>query len=347
MSKSSRNKNYHKLQDFPGLFDYPVLSSEEIYGNMVKKARENQRTPAHTMSASELVSQPGCKPDNRKELLYISFGSGSSGNCAYLGIKGEGGLLIDAGIDADSVINELDANHIKPEKIAGIIVTHDHSDHIRFAYTLLRKFKWMKLFCTPRTLNGLLRRHSISSRIKDYHSPIFKEFEFKCGPFSITPFEVNHDGSDNVGFSIDVGYGKRFVVATDLGEISDRVNFYASGADFLMIESNYDLNMLQTGSYAEYLKARIISGRGHLDNMVAAEYVASIYTPRLKHVYLCHLSQDNNTPQLALDALRGALKKINVKAGDASGSAQASEADIQIFALPRHVSSPLFIHRLQ
>lgn len=347
MPKFSKNKNFHKFQDLPGLFDDPGLSSDEIYGNMLRRAREGQSTPDRTMSASELLSRSNHKSDNRKDLEFISFGSGSSGNCAYLGIRGNGGVLIDAGIDAETVIKELEANFIKPEKIAGIIVTHDHSDHIRFAYTLLRKYKWMKIFCTPRTLNGLLRRHSISSRIKDYHSPIFKEFEFKCGPFTITPFEVNHDGSDNVGFSIDVGYGRRFVVATDLGEISDRVNFYANRADYLMIEANYDLDMLQTGTYAEYLKARIRSGRGHLDNKVAASYVASIYNPRLKNIYLCHLSHDNNTPQLAMDAMREALEKINVTVGDGSGSAEALAADIQVFTLPRYISSPLFIHRLQ
>ncbi len=347
MSNFSKHKNSRKLQDFPGLFDDPGLMADEIYGNMVKRARKSQLTPSHTMSEAELLSHSRKDIESRKELQYISFGSGSSGNCAYLGIRGEGGILIDAGVDTNTVIKELESNYLQPEKIAGIIITHDHSDHIRFAYSLLRKYKWMKIFCTPRTINGLLRRHSISSRIKDYHVPIFKEFEFRCGPFSITPFEVNHDGSDNVGFSIDVGYGKKFVVATDLGEISDRVNYYANSADYLMIESNYDLQMLNTGTYPEYLKARIRSKRGHLDNMVASAYVASIYNPRLKHVYLCHLSHDNNTPQLALDAMKKALESKNITVGDASGSAEALAADIQIYALPRYVSSPLFIHRLK
>lgn len=347
MSRFKNNKNFPKLHDLPGLFDDPALSADEIYGNKIRRAREGQSSPSHTMSEEELLTHSTRITDTRKDLLYISFGSGSSGNCAYLGIRDQGGILIDAGIDPDIVIRELKTNHIPIENIAGIIVTHDHSDHIRFAYTILRKNKWMKLFSTTRTLNGLLRRHSISSRIKDYHYPIFKEFEFKCGPFSITPFEVNHDGSDNVGFSIDVGYGKRFVVATDLGEISERANFYASAADYLMIEANYDLKMLMSGKYPEHLKARICSEKGHLDNKVTAAYLASIYTPRLKQIYLCHLSHDNNTPQLALEAMKEAFANINITVGDASGSAEALAADIQIYALPRYDSSPLFLHRLK
>lgn len=97
-------------------------------------------------------------------LQFISFGSGSSGNCAYLG-DDQSGFLIDAGIDDTKVVAELQRNGIDMRKVSGIILTHDHSDHVRYVYKLVRKYRHMEIFCTPKTLNGLLRRHAISNRI--------------------------------------------------------------------------------------------------------------------------------------------------------------------------------------
>ncbi|MDE6805550.1 MAG: MBL fold metallo-hydrolase, partial [Muribaculaceae bacterium] len=99
---------------------------------------------------------------------YMSFGSGSSGNCSYVGTR-HGGFLIDAGVKAEDVMMTLKANGVRMENVKGILLTHDHSDHVKYAYTLLRANKHMRLFCTNRVLNGVLRRHGISKRIKDYH----------------------------------------------------------------------------------------------------------------------------------------------------------------------------------
>lgn len=139
-----------------------------------------------------------------KKLSFISFGSGSSGNCSYVG-DGNTGLLIDAGVDFNTVVAELGRNGIPMNRVKGILLTHDHSDHVRFVYSFVRKYRHMAVYCTPRVLNGMLRRHSISNRIKDYHHPIYKEHPFKVGSFEVVAFEVMHDGTDNAGFSSPTG----------------------------------------------------------------------------------------------------------------------------------------------
>ncbi len=341
----ARKNSSDNLFGFPGLFD------DEIF-----EPRENSGTPAPGAlhGANEIISggihlhQQGnlhplgpvvVKPVPNK-ITFLSFGSGSSGNCAYIG-DSTAGFLIDAGVDAKTVLDGLAANNIPISNIKGICITHDHSDHMRFAYTLVRKHKHINIFCTPRAMNGILRRHNVSRRIKDYHTPIYKEIPFTIGNFTITAFEVMHDGSDNAGFFVQHD-DRGFAIATDLGCISDRADYYMRQADYLMIESNYDLHMLMFGSYPEYLKSRIRNVNGHLDNKVTAEYLAKIYSPRLRYVFLCHLSRDNNTPEEAVGATRRALEEIGLKVGAGRNTPEDNEADIQVIALPRFDCSQLF-----
>ena len=209
---------------------------------------------------------------------------------------------------------------------------------------MLRNHRHLKLFCTNRVLNGMLKRHSISKRIREYHVPIFKEIPFKVLDFEITAFDVPHDGTDNMGFSIEYD-SRRFVVATDLGEVTERAHFYMSRATYLMIESNYDAHMLRMGRYPEYLKARIAGGHGHLDNTQTAAFLCEIINPGLNHIFLCHLSQDNNTPQIALRTVRDALEKKGVKIGNATETLDDHKADVQLAALPRFDMTRLFVFR--
>lgn len=276
-------------------------------------------------------------------LYYLSFGSGSSGNSCYVGTS-QGGVIIDAGIRADDLQAKIKENGIDIKKVHGILLTHDHSDHVRYAYTLLRNNRHMKVYCTNRVLNAILRRHDISKRIKDYHIPIFKEIPFKAGEFEITAFEVPHDGNDNMGFSI--GFQNRnFVLATDMGEIMPRARHYISNADYLVIESNYDLKMLLNGRYPEFLKARIQTAVGHMDNDATAAFIKEIYTKRLKHIFLCHLSKDNNTPEKALEKVRAALEEAGAKVGSGMETIEDRKADVQLMALPRYESTRLFVFR--
>lgn len=274
---------------------------------------------------------------------YISLGSGSSGNCCYIGTR-RGGFLVDAGVKADFVEIQLAANGVKFENIQGIILTHDHSDHVKYAYTLLRAHKHMRLFCTNRVLNGLLRRHGISKRIKEYHVPIFKEIPFKIGEMELTAFDVPHDGTDNMGFSISYD-NRNFVIATDLGEITERAYHYMSQANYLVIESNYDSDMLAMGPYPEYLKARIRTEHGHLDNVDTAAFIREVWNPNLKYIFLCHLSKDNNTPAKAIKAVTEALESRGAKVGGGNETLSDRSSDVQLMALPRFDPTRWFVFR--
>lgn len=281
--------------------------------------------------------------DSRPQLFrFISFGSGSSGNCAYLG-NNDDGILIDAGVSPDTVIPELKRRGIEPAAIRAICLTHDHSDHVRYVYKFAKKLQKVAVICTPRTLSGIFRRHSITTRLKDFHRPIYIETPFTVGRhFRMTAFQTPHDGADNVGFFVELA-GKNFAIATDLGHVTERVEFYLRQANFIMIESNYDLQMLHDGPYAAYLKARIAAENGHLDNADAAKFIASIYSPQLTHLFLCHLSHDNNTPEIALSAMTDALTAKGIRVGDGSLSHENSLVDVRLVALPRFNVTPLYI----
>ncbi len=299
---------------------------------------DTQATAAEPSEATPATPKPS---NGWSGLNFVSFGSGSSGNCSYLGNK-DGGVLIDAGVDPVHVLDSLRRNGVTPKMIKGIVLTHDHADHIRYAYTMVRKLKHLRIYCTPRLMTGMLRHHCISRRIQEYHEQVYKETPFKIGDFKFTAFEVSHDATDNMGFMIEA-CGRRFVVATDMGEITLRAEHYMAQAQFLMIESNYDRAMLDGGRYPEYLKNRVRSTKGHLDNVMAANFVASHFSDELKYVFLCHLSNDNNKPEIAVKAMTDALTGIGVTVGDASNRVDQRDRDVQVYALPRYDTSTWFV----
>ena len=318
------------LDDLPGLFDDIDIARDDIAGDIIVSRTRSAALEADIPELDESRIAP------RRALRFISFGSGSSGNCAYIGTS-KAGVLIDAGVEGKYVTEQLLHNGIDADAVKGILLTHDHGDHVKYAYSLLRFHRHMKLFCTPKTLNGLLRRHSISRRIKEYHAPIYKEFPFEIGDMTITAFEVSHDGTDNVGYSVE-GAGVRMVVATDTGFVTERADYYMRGADAVMIEANYDAEMLRRGPYPEHLKARIASPAGHLDNADTAAYLASIASPSLQYVFLCHLSHDNNCPEVAVKTVSDALAAAGQTVSDSS-----LKRGIHLSALPRFTASPLFV----
>lgn len=282
-------------------------------------------------------------------IRFMSFGSGSSGNCAFLS-DGTDGILVDAGVDPDHVERSLMHNGYSLSSVRGIILTHDHGDHVRYVYRLVREHRHIKVYCTPKAFNGIMRRHSISRRLKDYFQAIYKEFPFRIGAWEITAFEVSHDGSDNAGFFLANG-DHRVAVATDMGCITDRVRHYMSLAHSIVIEANYDAAMLAAGRYPEFLKARIAAPNGHLDNRVTGEFVAGLLSgsDRLRRVFLCHLSHDNNTPAIAVttvgDAVRAASPGIDIVTDDTIPASLPSRR-LLLDALPRFEASMLYTFRL-
>lgn len=287
--------------------------------------------------------EPESEHKTPDHLCFMSFGSGSSGNACYIGTHKEG-VVIDAGVKAEDIEAALASRSIPMSAVKALLVTHDHSDHVRFAYTLLRRNKHIRFYCTNRVLNAILRHHSISRRIKEYHTPVFKEIPFRILDFEFTAFETSHDSTDSVGYFMTYG-SNSFALATDLGVIGERADHYLRLANHLMIEANYDSRMLTMGRYPEFLKARIRAERGHLDNEVTAAYLAGIYRQEIRNVFLCHLSQDNNTPEKALEVVTSKLKEKGLNVVTEIKTSADMEADLFVTALPRFEPSRWFVLR--
>jgi phosphoribosyl 1,2-cyclic phosphodiesterase len=232
------------------------------------------------------------------ELNFCSLSSGSSGNCYYLG-NGSHGILIDAGISATSIRRFLSNIEIPMESIMGVLITHNHIDHIRGLEVLLRK-NHLPAFTTYNVWRSILNpRVNISP---DCIREIQLMNKFNLAGFDIEAFPVCHDSPETLGFHISAGE-KTITVVTDLGHICTTSGHYIRTANLLVIESNYDEEMLMAGSYPQFLKARIKSDRGHLGNHQTASFLADVMNDNIRRVCLAHLSKNNNSPDKALDTL--------------------------------------------
>lgn len=264
------------------------------------------------------------------EIRFMSIGSGSCGNCYYLG-TGDYGILIDAGIPSKAIRMALKKENIPFESVCAIFVTHDHADHIKSLGVISSKAN-IPVYATKEVHKGITQNYCTTKPIDPmYVRYIEKEEKITFRDFEITPFEVPHDGSDNVGYFIEAG-DKKFCIATDLGEITDIVSSYIDQANYLVLESNYEEQMLAMGRYPQFLKVRVAGPRGHLSNQVTARYLASHFNEHLKYIWLCHLSEENNHPELAFKAVTMEFSQYGIIAGK----------DVQLHVLKRQTPSQLF-----
>jgi phosphoribosyl 1,2-cyclic phosphodiesterase len=231
-------------------------------------------------------------------LDFCSLSSGSSGNCYYLG-NGFHGILIDAGISATSIRKFLKDIGISMQTIMGILITHNHIDHIRGLEVLTRKTA-IPAFTTSKVWKSILTPKLKISR--DCIREIPLQQKFHLAGFDIEAFPVHHDAPETIGFFITSG-DKNITVATDLGHICETATPYIQASNLLVIESNYDEQMLMDGNYPYFLKARIKSDHGHLGNHQTSAFLADNISDNLSHICLAHLSKNNNTPEIVLQTL--------------------------------------------
>lgn len=231
-------------------------------------------------------------------LNFCSLSSGSSGNCYYIGNEFHG-ILIDAGISATSIRKFLKNISIPMESIMGILVTHNHIDHIRGLEVLTRK-NHIPVFTTRKIWDSILSPHKKISNDCIREIPLQKQFNL--ANFDIEAFPVHHDAPETIGFRICAN-GKKITIVTDLGHICQTSAPYIKDSNLLVIESNYDEEMLENGRYPYFLKERIRSDYGHLGNHQTSEFLADIFNDSLNHICLAHLSKNNNTPEKALETI--------------------------------------------
>ena len=234
-------------------------------------------------------------------MRFVSIASGSSGNCIYVGTE-QANLLVDAGISNKRIEQGLNEIGVKGSELTGIVITHEHSDHVRGLGVLARKYG-VPIYGTAETLEEIKGMSSLGKMPAELFHPILPEVEFSIGDMTILPFSIDHDAANPVAYRISQGR-KQVAVATDMGHFDQHIIDHLQGLDALLLETNHDLRMLETGPYPYYLKRRIMGDHGHLSNETAGRLLNFILHDRLKAVLLGHLSKENNYPELALESVR-------------------------------------------
>lgn len=224
--------------------------------------------------------------------IYPLFSS-SKGNCTYIGSKNSG-ILIDCGISFKRLCQSLEVNGLSLDAIKGVFVTHEHNDHI-YGIRMLTKKTGIPVFAQSYTLDllhdsGFIDKRSYSEEIKN--GTEIDDMNIEC-------FDTPHDTKESCGYKITFNDGKTCAVCTDLGHITENVEKYLLGTDAVLLESNYDVEMLRNGRYPLYLKTRIFSKNGHLSNPDCAKFAVKLIKNGTTRLILGHLSEENNTPETA------------------------------------------------
>lgn len=233
--------------------------------------------------------------------------SGSSGNSVFIEMGGTG-LLVDAGISARRIVKSLADIGKDPGQIQALLITHEHTDHIKGLEVLSRRYR-IPVYARPAAWDAMGGKMNLPDGVQKLLGS-----GFEIGGVRIEPFKTSHDAADPVGFCFYKGRHK-CVVATDLGMISTSVADALANADAVVLESNHDIEMLNTGPYPYFLKQRIRGARGHLSNRDAALALAAIPRKNRMHVFLAHLSQENNNPDLAERTVAGILSERGCRVG--------------------------------
>lgn len=246
---------------------------------------------------------------------FTILGSGSTGNCAFIETDSTR-LLVDAGFSGKQIEERLASIGKQANQLHGILITHEHSDHIQGLRVLASKYR-IPVYTNRMTRAAILENFASTGAPAKSVDVSWKIFEpgqkFIAGDFDIEPFTIPHDASDPMGFSIYHG-GQCIVFLTDLGHLTKLVVEKARQANVLVLETNHDMKLLQNDPHRPWSVKQRISGRhGHLSNDAAAAGLDEMVSDRLKKIYLCHLSQDCNRPELAESVISKKLAQMGAK----------------------------------
>lgn len=268
-----------------------------------------------------------------KAIKFKSLSSGSCGNCYFIGIFEESetgsrcdcAVLIDAGVSPRRLKKELQRDGINIDCISSILITHDHLDHIRSLGSYCKHMK-LPVWLTPELSRSLSHHFMTAKQLSGLQRELNDGWnEIIPGRINAKYFIVPHDATQTVGYAMTLD-GYRFMIMTDAGRVTDQACSLAADTQTLVIESNYDYGMLRNGPYPKMLQDRICGGTGHLSNAECADMVSGLSNDKLRNVFLCHLSEHNNTPQLAFECTRAVL-----------------DPSVRLVPLPRQTPSPLFL----
>ncbi len=241
------------------------------------------------------------------ELRFSPLFSGSSGNSIYVGCD-DAHILVDAGMSGTRIVREMAQVGVDPRDLQAILVTHAHNDHIRGIGILSRKFN-LPVYATEETWAEMYGK--LGSMSEGNLRVIRPEEDFFIGSIDVMPFPTPHDAGGSVGYTFELD-GAKLAVATDLGCVRDSWMKHVMGSDAVLLESNYDPNMLDAGPYPYDLKQRIKSRRGHLSNDDAGRAAVELIRGGARQIILGHLSKENNFPELAMRSMELYLQQAGI-----------------------------------
>jgi len=234
--------------------------------------------------------------------------SGSKGNSTYIR-AGKHSVLIDAGLSGKGLERRMEALDLKPEDLDALLITHEHKDHIKGVGILSRRYD-LPIYANDGTW---AEAESDLGKIKTKNRRVFTG-DFIVGELKFSPYAISHDAVQPVGYVCQAG-DKKIVLATDTGVTNEDIITKIKGADFFVLESNHDLEMLMTGKYPYFLKNRIKGKKGHLSNDDTAALLPSLLQDNFPTVVLAHLSEENNNPKVAYITVNNGLKEAGFKVG--------------------------------
>ncbi len=240
-------------------------------------------------------------------MRFCPLYSGSSGN-ALLVLADGAAILVDAGLPGRVVAEALAAAGVAPEQLSGILVTHEHSDHVKGVGILARRYR-LPVYANAGTWRGML---PLIGEIPPAQMRVFEtERDFYLGGVNVLPYKTPHDANESVGFVFQSG-GSKLSILTDAGHVNERMLDAVSGSGLILIESNHDVEMLKAGRYPFPLKRRILGDEGHLSNDACGAALTALYGRGVRRAVLGHLSRENNFESLALETVRAALRASDV-----------------------------------
>ncbi len=234
-------------------------------------------------------------------MRLCSIASGSSGNCIYVGSR-ETHLLVDTGISKKRIEESLAELDITGEDLDGILITHEHVDHIQGLGVFSRKYK-VPIYATRGTICGICGYKNIGEMPEGLYHEIKADERFRIGDIEVLPFSISHDANEPTGFRLEAEE-KAVAVATDLGYFDDYIIENLKGLNAIVIEANHDVHMLEVGPYPYPLKQRVLGRLGHLSNELTGRLLCNILYDNLKYIVLGHLSKENNYAELAVATVK-------------------------------------------
>lgn len=241
-------------------------------------------------------------------MKLCSIFSGSSGNCIYVGSE-HANILVDAGSSGKKIETGLASIQVDPKKIDGIFITHEHSDHIKGVGIMARRHQ-IPIYGTVETIHAMLHTKNVGKIPEELIHTIEPDQTISLKDMEINPFSISHDAANPVSYTFSSG-GHKVGIATDLGTYDDYIIEHLKESEILLLEANHDIHMLQVGPYPYILKKRILGDKGHLSNDNSGKLICSLLHSKMKHIFLGHLSHENNYPDLAFETVKYELSQCD------------------------------------